>query len=337
MAGLAAAVGPAAAQEADRAAATEDEAAASHADGEQADGPPTAADVVELLRQRAEAEAGGADKDAPGSALARLQRLLREPDEPRSGEELREHLDGLIDTASEVALTRGEGPLRLGVLSVQMQAIHLRLMTFPEAEDFDRLLARLRGTARRVKAMDVPESAAMGDFWQLTAEMIDVNRSGLALADRQAQAAQLIADFLERHPDSVPAESARASLQQLRVARRAAAQGTERVRPEAAGAGERVLDPEQIASVTVDDARLSGYWQRRYQPRKLSQQQVRRALTTWRRVSPEAWGQAERSPWQGDRSGTLTLTDGRTVRWRLRPDGLARLTFPEGAVVHLSD
>lgn len=61
-----------------------------------------------------------------------------------------------------------------------------------------------------------------------------------------------------------------------------------------------------------------------------------RILTTYRVVPPESWTADYHHVAFSDRTGTLTLRDGTTVAWLVRPGGLARLRFRDGTQLHLA-
>jgi hypothetical protein len=296
--------------------------------------PATVDDVVDLLRQRQQngqqanrpAVVGG---DARESVVERFQRLLKEPDAQADPQAVREHLDELIATASELALVSRDGPVRLQAMSVQMQAIYTRLAGYPAAEDFDRMLSRLRATARRTKALNDPRAGSIGDFWLLTAELVDINRSGLSAAERQEQANQLMSEYARRHPMGPPAREVREAQEKL-----VAQQQQEQRQSDSAHAGP--LQASQIDTVLMNETgRLSMYWQNQPTVRALSEQQVRDALTSYRQVDAQSWRNLYVHVAGGDRTGMILLNDGRRVEWLLRPGGLAVLTYPDGRQVYL--
>ena len=55
----------------------------------------------------------------------------------------------------------------------------------------------------------------VGDFWLMTAELYDMNRTKLPLEARRKQAAGLMRDFLTRHADWAAAMDVREALKQL--------------------------------------------------------------------------------------------------------------------------
>lgn len=122
-----------------------------------------------------------------------------------SSEQLVRQLDELITEAGRLSLSSDDAGIIYRGLCVQMQAIYLRLMHEPAGPEVDRLLGRLRTAARRTKALTINSATAQaeGDFWLLTADLFDLNRSGLPIEAQQQQASQLLGAFLALH-DSAP-------------------------------------------------------------------------------------------------------------------------------------
>jgi hypothetical protein len=58
-------------------------------------------------------------------------------------------------------------------------------------------------------------------------------------------------------------------------------------------------------------------------------------LDTYHDVTADVWSHHYSHVSGGDRTGTITLRDGRKLRWLVRPGGLARLTLPDGRTEYL--
>lgn len=64
--------------------------------------------------------------------------------------------------------------------------------------------------------------------------------------------------------------------------------------------------------------------------------QLERILTTWYPVSEEHWRHGYHHVGFCDRTGTITVRDGTTLQWMVRPGGLATLSLPEHTTVFLA-
>ncbi|MHB1157160.1 MAG: hypothetical protein ACYC26_10010 [Phycisphaerales bacterium] len=154
----------------------------------------------------------------------RVNALLKDPGPMIDREAVRNQLDLLTDTASQLALMSDDSQVRFDALNVQLQSIYTRLIEYPDSPDVDHLLGRLRAAARRIKAIDLPGElpgagselpGAVGDFWLLTAELYDMNRMKLPLEARRQQAAGLMKDFLAKHADWPAAMDVREAMEQV--------------------------------------------------------------------------------------------------------------------------
>jgi len=157
--------------------------------------------------------------DVKAALRNRMNELLAEPAPTSRGEAVQRQLVELTNNASQLALLTDPGPEQFDALSVQMQALYARITEATDAMETDRLLSRLRSAARRTKAIDLPQAPAIGDFWLMTAELFDLNRTPLSTEAKREQAAALMAEYLEDHPEAGPAESVRTAyidLQQVR-------------------------------------------------------------------------------------------------------------------------
>ena len=61
-----------------------------------------------------------------------------------------------------------------------------------------------------------------------------------------------------------------------------------------------------------------------------------RVLTTWHQVSRDQWHHGYSHVAGEDRTGTITLKDGTTIHWMVRPGGLATFSLPNGQTVYLA-
>jgi len=164
-------------------------------------------------------QAAPAMMDVKAALRNRMNDLLAEPAPTIRGEAVQQQLVELTNNASQLALLTDPGPEQFDALSVQMQALYARITEATDAMETDRLLSRLRSAARRTKAIDLPQAPAIGDFWLMTAELFDLNRTPLSTEARREQAAALMAEYLEDHPEAGPAESVRTAYIDLQQAR----------------------------------------------------------------------------------------------------------------------
>ncbi|MBI1367811.1 MAG: hypothetical protein GC162_04065 [Planctomycetes bacterium] len=147
--------------------------------------------------------------------LARMRKAMLMPGPAADEAAVKKQLNDLADDASQLAMITQTGPLHMHALSMQMQALYAIVQRWPADPAVDRSLSRLRSAARRTKALDQPEAAAVGDFWLLTADLFDINRSGLTLDERRRQTQQLFDGFLEEHGTGATSDAVRAMLAQL--------------------------------------------------------------------------------------------------------------------------
>ncbi len=145
--------------------------------------------------------------------------LVQRPEPQASDEEVYRQLSSLNSNAIELYNTARPGPLQLQALSVQMQADYANIVDAPSDADISGYLTNLRTNARWAKTLEVDEARSTGDFWLMTAELVEINRSPLPLEARQRQAAEQMDEYLDRHPDAPPAKSVRQALTSLNTAR----------------------------------------------------------------------------------------------------------------------
>lgn len=68
---------------------------------------------------------------------------------------------------------------------------------------------------------------------------------------------------------------------------------------------------------------------------KVERNDIEEVLRTWYQVSQEHWRHGYSHVAFGDRTGTIKLKDGTTIRWMVRPGGLAKLAFQDGTILYL--
>lgn len=149
----------------------------------------------------------------------RVRDLIREPKPTAGRAEVQRQLVDLTDNASRWYYNTDDAETRLTALSVQMQALYTQLVEDPPADQVDRLLSRLRAAARRAKSLDQTDADAIGDFWLMTADLLDLNRMDIRPSSHQAQAAELMSDYIADHPDAGPTAEVKAALAELNKAR----------------------------------------------------------------------------------------------------------------------
>ncbi len=149
----------------------------------------------------------------------RVRNLVIPPGERATRADAQRQLADLSDNAYLLYQNSRPGPLRLQALSVQLQAIYTAITDEPHAEGVDQLIKKLRITARRAKTVDDEQAKPTGDFWLMTADLLEIGRTRLPLAERQTQAAQVMGEYLERHGESEAAPEVKAALTELNKAR----------------------------------------------------------------------------------------------------------------------
>ncbi|MHC4994614.1 MAG: hypothetical protein ACYTGQ_06115, partial [Planctomycetota bacterium] len=148
--------------------------------------------------------------------LNRLQAML---DAPTTGATPETHPGARLIDISEAALALETqdppAPLKLRVISVRMQALYLHATQFPNDPQADRRLASLKIAARQAKTIDEPTAPALGDFWLLMADLHDINRSGLPLDARRAQARDLLANYHAKYKTAPTLVAIRQAMRQI--------------------------------------------------------------------------------------------------------------------------
>jgi hypothetical protein len=69
---------------------------------------------------------------------------------------------------------------------------------------------------------------------------------------------------------------------------------------------------------------------------KVGRKDLEDILLTWYQVSQEHWQHGYSHVAFGDRTGTIKLKDGTSIRWMVRPGGLASFTFQDGTALYLA-
>ncbi len=129
---------------------------------------------------------------------------------------IRNKLDELIDLAENTARSAGGADLKLQSLSVQSQALYRRLTVWPDDATAEKQLLRLRSAARQFKTVKETQAVAIGDFWLLTASLLELNRDNLPELERNTQAIQMMEDYLTRHAKAEPAADVKLGLDRLK-------------------------------------------------------------------------------------------------------------------------
>ncbi len=149
----------------------------------------------------------------------RLHRLLEPPPPDTDPAKIQRQLDVLNDNAERLAEVAETDKAKLWAYNVALSGRYARVNRFAQSPDVDAELSRLRAAARRVKALDTPAAAAIGDFWLMTADLFDINRLALPLVERQRQAAQVLDEYLDRHPRGPASEQVATAVKRLSAAR----------------------------------------------------------------------------------------------------------------------
>jgi len=123
--------------------------------------------------------------DVKAALRNRMNDLLAEPAPRAGGRVVQSQLIDLTNNASQLALLSDPGPEQFEALSVQMQALYAQITEASDTMEIDRLLSRLRSAARRTKAIPLPSAKGVGDFWLMTAELFDLNRTPLSVEARR--------------------------------------------------------------------------------------------------------------------------------------------------------
>jgi len=69
---------------------------------------------------------------------------------------------------------------------------------------------------------------------------------------------------------------------------------------------------------------------------KVGRTDLKDILLTWHQVSQEHWQHGYSHVAFGDRTGTIKLKDGTSIKWMVRPGGLASFIFQDGTALYLA-
>ncbi|MAE62077.1 MAG: hypothetical protein CMJ49_12055 [Planctomycetaceae bacterium] len=147
--------------------------------------------------------------------MKRIERALSESVFGLRGSEQVRRIDQLIADCSRMVELTPDGPLRLSLLNIQMQGFNNNLTNNAGLIEVEMQWKRLRGAARRAKAMDEPEAQAVGDYWLLVANLNDIKDSGLPLDKQREQSMPLLKRYLKAHPKASLAPAVFTALGQL--------------------------------------------------------------------------------------------------------------------------
>ena len=93
-------------------------------------------------------------------------------------------------------------------------------------------------------------------------------------------------------------------------------------------------DPGDIAAFAADP--IAPAPSEHFKAFKITRVDLETILTTYHQVGEEHWKHGYSHVAFADRTGHVTLKDGRTIRWLVRPGGLAWLQFPGGTRLYLA-
>jgi hypothetical protein len=172
-----------------------------------------------LMAQPSPQTAGPLPDSVVAAREAQLLLRLRDEQSRTSPEpdstQAQRRLETLITEAAQLASLTQQSSLRLECLSIQLQALYLRITRWPQDVGINDSLARLRETARQVKAVRHDDAMAVGDFWLVTAELWELKRSSIPLAEQQRQSEQVLRSFIVVHNQGPTVDAARAALRKL--------------------------------------------------------------------------------------------------------------------------
>lgn len=103
-----------------------------------------------------------------------------------------------------------------------------------------------------------------------------------------------------------------------------------------AGAAAQELrpSPADIATFVADPIRPAP--SRHFDDFKIARVDLAQILETYYQVTEDEWRHMYSHVAFGDRTGHVVLNDRRTIKWMVRPGGLAVLEFPGGARLYLA-
>jgi hypothetical protein len=180
---------------------------------------PTADDVKKILDAADTPPVVEEDplKPTPQQAvvLNRLRKLLGPPAVPLEPEHAQRRFDLIADESESLERLSQADAMRVYALGVHLQALYGRLQRWPDDADNDRRLSRMRAAGRRLKSLEQPGAAALGDFWLTTVDLFEINHSELSVEDRRGQARQLLRNYIDRYNAGPTVDAAKAALKQL--------------------------------------------------------------------------------------------------------------------------
>ena len=176
----------------------------------------------------------------------RLQALLSVPVESSDPAAIKRRLGHILQAARALETDADSPTLRLTAVGLQMQALYRLSVSWPDASDADQHLTDLRTTASRARSVGVAEAEAVGDFWLMTTDLIDINRADLPASQRLLQIQQRLTDYLAAHTTGPASDAVRQSLADVQQA----------AQPTAAPANEPAGSPVQIDESGQTDARI---------------------------------------------------------------------------------
>lgn len=147
--------------------------------------------------------------------LQRIAEGMEQPAEDAPPVELRRRLSQLIRDSADLALLAEDDALTLEAHSVHMQALHAYVTAFRDDPRVDTYLDRLRGTAEQTRALAEPQAKAVGGFWLLSADLVEIGRTTASISEQREQMKPLLERFARRHDDHPAGYAARQMLRKL--------------------------------------------------------------------------------------------------------------------------
>ncbi len=175
-------------------------------------------------------EANAATEQA--ALLNRLTTHTLHPPEPgQDAKAARAQLDELITDASRLTRITEPGPLRLTAMTLQMQGLHLHLSRWPDDPQAGELLWLLKLKAEQTKELQIPDAAAIGDFWLMSAELFELQRGQDPPAKRLEKTQAALSAYQAKYPKSAPVQAVEAMLAALNTKKTAATPPTKTPAP----------------------------------------------------------------------------------------------------------
>lgn len=101
-----------------------------------------------------------------------------------------------------------------------------------------------------------------------------------------------------------------------------------------------VPQPDNITEFKADPAPPKGVLRTagtRIGDFKITRKDIENILRTWHQISKSHWEHGYSHVANEDRTGTIKLKNGTTIRWMVRPGGLATVTFENGTKLYLAE